>query len=181
MGMLGAAPSNEIGEFKRRSVRHWRGKRCAEEFPFFARLQAFSSFKRQDWGSLQSHTGVIWQASIPLALLSAHWPAMQLVWHRIAAVSWWRSFQSLNFPLLSWQQLLSRACWNPFSHSVNAMHRKVGCSHQSPSLSEICLIENKEGCCTTVDLAYFPRTWHTLILQQRFEELWLGNIFLIAE
>lgn len=35
MGMLGAAPSNEIGEFKRRSMKHWRGKRSAEEFPFF--------------------------------------------------------------------------------------------------------------------------------------------------
>lgn len=86
---------------------------------------------------------------------------MQLLWHRITAVSWWRSFQSLGFPVLSWQQLLSWACWNPFSHSVNAMHRKVGCFHQSPSHSEICLIENREGCCNTMDLAYFPRTWPT--------------------
>lgn len=106
---------------------------------------------------------------------------MQLLWHRITAVSWWRSFQSLGFPVLSWQQLLSWACWNPFSHSVNAMHRKVGCFHQSPSHSEICLIENREGCCNTMDLAYFPRTWPTWSLQERFEELWLGNIILIAE
>lgn len=114
---------------------------AGQERSIFARLQLYSSFRGQEWGSLRSKTTEVWQAGIPLALLSACRQAAQFLWHRIAAVSWWRSFQSLGFPVLSWQQLLSRSCWNPFSHSVNATHRKVGCSHQSPSLSLLDLID----------------------------------------
>lgn len=141
-----------------------KGEEGVKESSIFTRLQLYSSFRGQEWGSLQSKTREIWQGGTPLALLSICRQAVHFLWHRIAAVSRWRSFQSLRFLVLSWQQLLSRSFWNPFSHSVNAMHRKVGCSHQSPSFSQIWLIENREGCSTSMDFAYFPLTWQILDL-----------------
>lgn len=163
---------------------YWRGWGGAGQgSSIFARLQLYSGFRGPEQGSLQSKTRETWQADIPLALLSACRQAAQFLWHRTAAVSWWRSFQSLGFPVLSWQQLLSRSCWNPFSHSVNAMHRKVGCSHQSPSPSPIWLIENREWCCTSIDLAYFPWTWQILDLIEKVWRImnWKHAIFLIAQ
>lgn len=138
---------------------YWRGKRCAGEFHFLIDCKYFPASKGKSGEVCKVKPGVFDKQALPWLCCQHCRQAMQFLWHRIAVVSWWRSFQSLSFPVLSWQQLLSRACWSPFSHAVNAMHRKVGCSHLSPSLSEICLIESREGHCTSVDLANFPWTW----------------------
>lgn len=153
-----------------------------QERSIFARLQLYCSFRGQEWGSLQSKTTEVWQAGIPLALLSACRQAAQFLWHSIAAMSWWRSFQSLGFPVLSWQQLLSRSCWNPFSHSVNATHRKVGCFHQSPSLSLRFdwLRIGRGAVLLQAWLIFYEHDW-SFILQERFEELWIANRVLIAQ
>lgn len=164
------------------SVGSIKGEGGGKERSIFARLQLYSSFRGQEWGSLQSKTTEVWQAGIPLALLSACRQAAQFLWHTIAAVSWWRSFQSLGFPVLSWQQLLSRSCWNPFSHSVNATHRKVGCSHQSPSLSlRFDWLRIGRGAVLLQAWLIFHEHDGSFILQERFEELWIANRVLIAQ